>query len=351
MGIYADISPEFLGGALLAFILEPQEDRDLQDFSFLDWFPINPNPVAGYEFEAYSKVTTRNHTEAMPPKALDSPVRTKGRDALQKKRFAMMPFGEGYPVMETDTLYRAAQARDDAQRAGFLEEIFDDLANAARALRARWEIAACEILRMGTLTIDVNGVKAEASNFGRDASNTSTAATQWSVSASATPTANERVAIEQLRSKGIPWTELVVLTERSTWDEYLATDEVKSMYPSFRVLSSVPPGEVNSVREQHGLPPVVVVDNQAREFGGTASTQMQAGDWVYVPRRPVGQTVLGTPPVASNPDLLQASGGGLGPGPVAYIESSTNPSLVQTNVEVIGNPVGFEPDATYRLAV
>ncbi len=351
MHIYQDIDPVFLSTALRALITQPDEDRaDNTRLSLARWFPFVV--AGGVEWEWTDKASLRTFTEAMPARAFDTEARIKGREGWQKKSGAMPPFAESYVVSELDMLEIAAAARSDADVQSALSEIFDDLSRGFRAFVARMEIIYAELIRLGTITINENGVNPEPIDFGRSASNTSTAAVAWSVSATADPFGEEEAALDVLKDEqDLDPEDLVVLTHRSTYREWAATDAVRNSLQTVRVHDRISDTDLASIRRDHGLPPIVQYNRSARSYGSGSATQlMPDGDWIYVPANsPLGTTQFGTPVAAQLPNL--ATVGAAGDGPLAYVEYENNPPMATTTVDFLGLPVLYDPDATYRLVV
>ncbi len=353
MAIYEDIDPAFLSTALRALITQPAEDNAINNrLTLANWFPINPTFVEGIDWSLTDKATLRTYTEAMPARAFDTTARIKGREGWQKKTGQMAAFGESYVVTEEDMVYQAAATANDAEQAAALSEVFDDLNRGVRAFMARMELIYGELIRLGTTTIAENGVQPTAANYGRNASMTHTVSTAWSDSANADPFGEERIALDTYETEqDMTADDLVVLTTQATYREWADTTAVKNSHPSFRVQTEIADEDLQALRARHGLPPIVLYDKSIRGVGsGSASKVFPDGDWIYVPRNlPLGSTQLGTPPAARMPGLEVARAAGNGP--LAYIEYETNPAQMSTVLDLVGMPILFDTNATYRMVV
>lgn len=350
--IYDDIDPTFLSLALRALITRPDEDREQNRISLQRWFPISGTFLPGLDWEFDDKASLRTYTEAMPARALDTAVRLKGREGFQRKSGQMAAWGEGYLIREHDMVRQAAVAADSAAKAARLTEVFDDIARGFRAFNARMEILYAEIIRLGTMTIAENGVQPTPTNFGRAAGNTHTVAVAWSNAATADPFTEEETALDVLKDEqDLDPEDLVVLTNRATYREWAATDAVRESLQTVRVHDRLSDAELATIRRDHGLPPIVIYNRSARAYGASSGSKLfPDGDWIYAPANtPLGATQLGTPPSADMPGVDVRSGAGNGP--VAYIEYETNPAQMRTILDLIGAPVEYDPNATYRMVV
>lgn len=350
MQIYKDIDPLFLSNALRALITQPDEDRKVNRFELGRWFP-NVN-VESDKYEFNDKKSLRTFTEAMPFRAPDTEAPIKTRTGDQKKSGQMIPMGEAYIYTETDQMKRAAAAAAGDQSAiDSLDAIFDDLATADRAMRARMEICYAELIRLGTVTIAENGLAPETIDFGRNGTNTHAVTVPWSTVATADPFNEEKVALDVLEDEQdlLP-EDLIVVTHRSTYREWAATDAVRNSLQTTRVLDRIDPGDLASIRRDAGLPEVFVYSARAKGYGGSVSQLMPDGDWVYMPRNgALGATQFGTPASAgiAGVDFEPANH----PGAVAYMATTPNPPTVYTVFDAIAFPVLYDTNATYRMTV
>ncbi len=347
--IYQGVDPQVI--TLIARNLLAEEDRRANVGDILaDWFPLIEVNSLDY---TYSKGTTRTYTEAAPFRAFDTPAPIGTRPGRAWARGSMPPISLKYPFGELDRLKIRAlqeQAKVDDLLA---TEILDDVARGVRAIRNRMSSAAAELLVEGTLTIEENGLKALEVDPGRSANRVATAATAWSVSASATPFANEKAALQVLRDEADLYPEdLVVMCNQATWDEYIEIDEVISAYQSVRQLDRLSDEMAQVVRGEHNLPNVIINDKKVKPVGGVAANLIPDGKWIYMPRpgtETLGNTQYGRPAIADHSDL-NLSPTEL-PGIVSYIMEGVDPYGLTTVVDGIAIPTMNNPDATYVLNV
>lgn len=345
--IYQGVDPAVVTAVARTLLAEEDRRANVGDL-LAPWFPVLEVDSIDYE---YSKGTTRTYTEAAPFRAFDTPAPLGTRPGRTWARGSIPPLSLKYPFGELDRLkIRALQQQrkvDDLLQT----EILDDVARGVRAIRNRMSLAAAELVVQGTLTVEENGLKQLQMDPGRAANRTATAGITWDNSGTATPFANEQAALTILRDEAdlLP-EDLIVMTDQSTWDEYVQTDEVISAFQSVRLLDRISDANAALVRTEHGLPPVIINSKKVTPVGGVATQLIPHGKWIYLPRNErLGYTQYGTTAIADHSDLnLQSVGFA---GVVSYIMEGVDPYGLVTVVDGLAIPTMQNPDATFVLTV
>lgn len=175
------------------------------------------------------------------------------------------PVGQKLVVGELETILLALDRGQDDQ--ALVDALYDDVDNSVRAIRARMELAAGDLLVDGKFTLaDENGLTLEA-DFGVTSGFLPTASVLWSNPAALALT-DERTWINYLVNNGTGapadrMTSTRVLGFLATNQEYKEAyyGRAQSSYPTLN------PAQVNSVRDTYGLPPIKVYDAQVRVDG------------------------------------------------------------------------------------
>lgn len=174
------------------------------------------------------------------------------------------PVGQKLFVGELETILLDLERGADDQE--LIDALFDDAENNVRAIRARMELAAGDLLVDGKFTLNENKLQLEA-DFGVASGFLPTAATLWT-NAAAKPLDDEQAWIKYLIANGAGRPGRVVTSDRvaSLYASNLQYQEAffgrnQSAYPTLT------PGQVNSVRSAYNLPPITVYDTVIRVDG------------------------------------------------------------------------------------
>lgn len=344
------IAHEFDPAYLTALAREilADEDRPANMPRLNDWFPASG--IDSNEFR-WDRGTTATYTEAAPFRTWDVPARLGTRPGRTIARGEMPPISIEYLQREVDIMAARELAKQGTdfspEDVGLTAEA--DIRRGIKAIFNRMWIVMADLLMNGTASITDQqmGLTLDSQRaVGRE----TTVGTAWSVTATATPMTDEETMLDTLQDEeGLGPQDLVVLTNRDTWREYKATDQVRNAYPSFRVLDTLSVAAANEVRLDNDFPEVVLVDAQVRQWGGTLRKVITDGKWVLVPKNSrVGETVYGVPAVVDAGIELEADDR---PGPVAYATTQVNPVKTELIVDAIGLPLLKDPDATACLTV
>lgn len=172
------------------------------------------------------------------------------------------PVGQKLTVGELETILLAMErGADDTE---LVDALYDDTENNVRAIRARMELAAGDLLTDGKFTLaNENGLTLEA-DFEVPAGFLPVAAVLWS-DANATPITDERAWIRKLVTEGEGRPTRAITSDLVVG--ILATNmEYKEAYfgrgqDSYPTLT---PGQVDSVRQSSGLPPITIYETTVR---------------------------------------------------------------------------------------
>lgn len=349
--VYQAVPPSELT-PIARYILAEEDQQDLlalQDGQAINslgpWFPSET--IDGIEVEWEESLDTP-YTPAIPLRAFDTPVPEGSLPGTETKRAKMIPMGIGYKTGELDSiLQRAATGADEADL--MRRTAFTAIDRGMRGAINTSELLKSKLLVDAQLVVQHNGVNVSVS-VGRDAANEPTSGTAWSNLAGADPHDDENAAIDVLTTNyGLQWSELIVLTNRATYNNYRRIEAVASELNTFRQLDGrLSNTEVNVVRQARDLPPIAVLDRQVMDTDGTMTYLIPNNYWMIVPRVPVGKMVWGSPAslAMSGVDIARDDR----PGPVALIEESGPVPLVRrTIIDALGLPFIQAPNWTVRL--
>jgi len=200
--------------------------------------------------------------DAAEYRAYDTEVSIGGPPDAKRITLELPPLGRKIRVSEYDQLRSRNVDSDEL----VLNSILRVAATVGRAISDRIEVARGGVIDTGIATINENGFIASA-DFSRDASLTVTAATLWSVSATATPLTNFRT-----------WSDVMVnLNGEKPGAALMSTRAFNAMCTcaEFRALAATAAGTPNIVTREYvqqvlsafGLPPVIVFDRKVKVAG------------------------------------------------------------------------------------
>jgi hypothetical protein len=345
-GLFDAFDPVLLTG--LARLILADEDRPQNMPRLNNWFPAQTVDSTDFKWD---RGTTQTYTESAPFRTWDVPARLGTRPGRTIARGEMPPISIEYIQREFDILMArqlaAAGAEFSPEDVGLTAQ--QDIRRGIRAIFNRMWVVMGDLLMNGTSTItdqQMNLVLDSQRVAGRE----TTVGTVWSDTANAVPMTDEEAMLDTLQDEeGLGPQDLVVLTNRDTWREYKATDQVRNASPTVRVLDTLSVAAANEVRADNDFPEVVIIDAQVKPWGAATRKVITDGKWVFVPKNDVvGTTVYGTPAVVDLGIELAADDR---PGPVAYVTTKVNPAKVELVVDAIGVPLLTNPDVTACLTV
>ena len=349
--IYTDVPPSELT-AVARYILSEQERQaglaaqDGEITSLLPWFPNTTQE--GLEV-FWEESGTESYIPGIPVRAFDAPVPEGTTPGTSSKRTEMVAMGIGYTIGEREM--HARRAAQNMSMSAFLESrAMNHVERGILGANVRAELFRRDLFVNAALSIDEYGV-VQPVTVGRAGGNAFSSGTAWSDTANADPHEDEYAGLAILRSYGLSWRDVVVITNRATFNQYTKLDAVKDDMNRVRALSGrVSRGEVNELRGERDLPPISICDQVLVTPNGTETDMIPDNYWMLAPRPgiPVGATVWGTPAVLEMQDVDIAEDDR--PGPVALIEESdTVPPSRRTVVDALGLPVLQAPNWTVRI--
>lgn len=344
--IVNEFDPAVLAGIARDFLAEEDKPRNQPRINL--WFPSLL--VDSTEF-TWKTGTTLDYTEAAPFRTWDVPARLGTRPGATIAKGEMPPISIEYIQREADIMAARELAKSGTEWSP--EDVGltarQDIERGIKAIRNRMWVLQADLLMAGSASITDQNLDLSL-NAGRSANRSTTVGTAWSDTVNAVPMTDEETMLDTLLDEaGLGPQDLVVLTNRSTWREYKATDQVRNAYPSFRVLDTLSVAAANEVRQDNDFPEVVLIDAMVKPLAGAVRKVITDGKWVIVPKNQVvGETVYGTPAVVDIGIELEAD---QRPGPVAYVTTKVNPAKVELVVDAIGVPLLRDPDATACLTV
>lgn len=212
------------------------------------------------------------------------------------------PLGQKLIIGELQQiLLDLARGADDS---ALVDALYDDIENHVRAIRARLELAAGDLLTDGKFElVDENGLTLEA-DFDVDSTFLPTAGVLWTDFTNSVPIDNELAWITKLIDDG-----------EGRPDRAITSHAVASLYArnlqyqrafhgrndaSFPTLT---PGQVNAVRDAHGLPPITEYDTKVRVDG--VDTRVTDEDMFFLVKDGIGETQMG---ITAESIMLDRSG-------------------------------------------
>jgi len=323
------------------------EDRPANALMLNRWFPDVSTPSIEWETTGQ---TTRTYTDAMPFRAFTTVAPIGTRPGRVRKSGELPPLSKGLLLTENE-LIKMRQATDQGGAAAdaVRGDIYDDIATLIRAAQVRMEIVRADLLMAGTASISENGLSLTV-DFGRAAGRASTVSTPWSTAASATPITDEVTLLQTLEDEeGLGPSDLVAVMNRTTYNYWKATDQVRNSANTVRVLATLGVGDLNQIRANLELPEIIIYNASVNTSAGSSRKVISNNKVLYLPRAAaVGQTQWGIPAIADQPEInLERDDR---PGPVAYLTRQVNPLIIETVVDAIGFPVFRDTDATYCLS-
>ena len=347
--VYEHIDPTVI--TVAARELLANEDRRANRNDVLaNWFPFLETDRIQY---TGLRPPLRTFTEAAPFRAFDTPAPVGTRPGVAWFRGSMPPISIKYPWGELDQHQVDALLQDTNSPITpelLRREIIDDVGRGTLAIRNRMMAAAAEVVRTGALTITENGLQALTVNFGRDANRVTSVATPWATAASATPITDEKGRLTILRDEADLYPEdLVVMMTQSSYDNWLATDQVRNLWDTVRVPDMLSDEQGFELRRRHNLPDVIINDKRIRGVGQSSGSKIVPDtSAIYLPRdEAVGNTQYGQTAIAK---MGQVQLNGISPGGlVSYVTYSVDPPGFWTVVDGIGLPTLTAPNLTAVL--
>lgn len=275
-----------------------------------------------------------------PYRAWDTEAPIGKRQGVARVRGELPPLSKKIRLGEEERL--RMRALDTGDNTPIINQIYDDAANMTRAIQARVEKARGEVLSLGTVTINENGMIASV-DYGIPAQHKVAPGTLWSNPAS-TPVSDMRGWLETyVATNGVAPGR--ILTSTAVISNLLRNTEIRTLAGS---LSGTPalvtPETVSAVFSAFGLPAMQTYDTQVR-VDGVATRVIAADRLIMLPPggEPLGNTFFGTTAEALE---LRSTGqivASQAPGIVAVVDKTFDPVATWTKASAIALPVLANP--------
>lgn len=223
-----------------------------------------------------------------------------------------------------------------------------DVLRHVASIRARIRAAQWELARTGKLVLNENGFKEEY-DWGRvSGMNVAPAGDDWTTSATAVPFDDELTWIEAYANQN-GFTPGLAVMNTYTRSLMLKSTKVNQLAPrGLLARGTLPSGELGALRDEHGLPPIVIVD-ALKNVDGTKSKMVPDGEVIYLPPAgsQAGETLFGVTAEALEIELVGTDA----PGLAAVVYKSVDPVALWTNVSAVAVPVAPEINRIMRATV
>jgi hypothetical protein len=278
-------------------------------------------------------------------RAYDAQTPIGQRSASRTYKEGMLPpLGQKTNVGELETILLAMARGADA--ADLVDAMYDEDMNNVLAIRARMELARGDLLNDNkfSLALSENGLLLDA-DFGIASGHAPTASTLWSDAADSTPLTDELAWHQKIidDSGQVPTGRLASQTVINLLQH--SVEYLQNFYRGMN-LSTVPgvltPAQVQSVRDQWGLPPIQPYDTMVDVDGTTTRVFPDTKFVLYVPG--LGETQFGTTAESivlstqGNPRLDRTDA----PGIVVTRAVNDDPVAVWVRANAIGMPLLFD---------
>lgn len=266
------------------------------------------------------KETTRFRSVAKF-RAYDTETPFGRRDVATKVTEGFLPpLGQKLIIGELQQiLLDLARGADDSE---LVDALYDDIENHVRAIRARLELAAGDLLTDGKFTlVDENGLTLEA-DFQVDPLFLPTAGVLWTDLDDSVPLDNEMAWISKMIDDG-----------EGRPDRAITSHAVASLYArnlqyqrafhgrNDAAFPTLTPGQVQSVRDAHGLPPITEYDTKVRVDG--TEQRVLDEDMFFLTKDGIGETQFG---ITAEAIMLDRQGN-------PRIERKDQPGIIVTTFE------------------
>lgn len=289
-------------------------------------------------------------TEAATFRAYDAESPIGSRPGIQRTTGELPPISRKIRLGEYDRLRQ--RHADDAIR----NQILDDATRMMRAVAARQELARGQALSTGAVTINENGIVAEA-DYGRQANHTTTPPTVWSDTVNATVLSDlvvwrDRYVETTGSEPGISVTSTTVLRLVQRNEEI-----INAVAGSAAGRTRVNLDELNTLLASEGIPQFEVNDARV-SVAGSSTRVVPESDVIMLPApvdvsdfeaTDLGASLWGPTAEALDPDFgIEEEDA---PGIVAGAYSTKDPVAMWTKAAGIGLPVLANPNLSLAADV
>lgn len=212
-------------------------------------------------------------------------------EAVAITEVTLPPIGQKLLVTEWERLWLEMNSGSGGALEGMITQIYDDIEANVRAVRNRLELARADLLVDGKFTLaGENGLTLEA-DYSLAASHKPVPATLWS-SAVSTPLSDE-IAWHQVVKTDAGRPAIASIASSTVIGYLLKNDEYRSAYWGGNATAqpNLSLAQLNQVRADRGLPPLVEYDHQL-SVGGV-STRLIPVDRLIMVTADLGETQFG----------------------------------------------------------
>lgn len=342
------VDPQELLGYVRAADLEAQRNR----FVLSNYLPNDNTPDGEIEFR-WTRGSFRDQ-DAAQVRSWDAESGIAGRQGVERLMGEIVPVSRKIRLGEEERLRNRGLALglSPQNNTALISAIFNDAANMARAVAARFELMRGEVLEKGTVTINENGVQTGTIDFQRKAGHTVTAGTLWSDLTNGDPVANMRTWVQTyIDSNGVA--PAFVLTSTQVIGYLMQSAKVRAYAAGIGGTPGlVTVDTVNAIFTAFGLPPFVPYDAVIR-VNGSQTRPIAANKLILMPpaTEPLGATMFGTTAEALELAEAQLIDQDQAPGMVAVPMKMMDPVATWTLATAVGFPCLTNPDLTFTATV
>ncbi|MFG3710891.1 major capsid protein [Micromonospora sp. NPDC047730] len=293
---------------------------------------------------AFDQVTKVNRAASF--RAWDAETKVGERDRFQRSRIKLPPLGVKTPIGEQERLLLERIRTGGDNRNGYVDAIYDDAANNARAVYNRMEIARGDVLQDWKFTLTGEGNLSLEADFGMPAGHAVTASVVWSDHADASPLTDLKAWVKNyVDANGVR--PAYMLTSSTVISNLLMSREIRELAGSLAgVPTLVTEQQLNQVLTAHRLP--VLVEYDTRIDVDDVDTRVIAEDRIiFLPADPssLGFTAWGV--TAESLELAAGQNPSLEftqlPGLVGVVLKEGDPLRIWTKVGAVGMPLITNP--------
>lgn len=264
----APVSP----GAQTAFVRAVPVPDELQ---LLNAFPaqyLQTNTVN------FSEIVKRNRTARY--RTFDGRIHVSERDAGSSASVSLLPLSTSSNMGEYERLQLEFARAQGTNRAGLANAIYDDSVDLTREVQRRLEQAWGDVLTDGKLTVNENGLVGFEADFGVPSNQKVTAATLWSVTATA-----------KVLSDLIAWHDVYVAANGGPAGAIRTSQAVlRLVQRNAEIIAAAAPGksrvsldELNDLLASEGLPPFVAPYDYQVDVDGSFTRTVPANRVIFTP--------------------------------------------------------------------
>lgn len=214
----------------------------------------------------------------------------KRPDAIVTQELSLLPISEKLPVSES-LLLALAEGASDAAVSRIVDAIYDDVERLTVSILNRAEKARGQFLSTGAITLNENGVIAEA-DFGLAGDHQVAPGVLWSNSA-ATPLSDEKAWARKVRSDAQRRPVAATTSER-VQGFLLANAEYRNAFWQRGADSpTLNPEQLNQVRASNGLAPLNVYEGEVPTEDATGTERVISDDLFILTTDNVGESQWG----------------------------------------------------------